>query len=319
MPQHLVFDPCYNTDLREFGVDKPFALDRGALVLQELERRFGKEAAVYEKPEPVAVDDILLVHSPAYIESLKKPETWVQIMEFKDEEYTPNKATRALPDLLDDIRLKCGGTLLAAHNALELGMCANLGAGYHHAFPDQGRGYCVLNDLAITVKNVQRSGKATKILIVDLDFHQGDGTALIFKGDKDVFTLSVHSQDGWPDVKQESSLDVPIYQNEEHVYLDKVDVAVKQALRSFAPDLVLYVAGSDPYEKDVLPGTVFIKLSLAQLGRRDKFIIDTFADRGIPLASVFAGGYGPDVWEVHYQCTQYLLERSGKLVASQSP
>jgi acetoin utilization deacetylase AcuC-like enzyme len=318
MPNHLVFDPRYNIDLAEFGVEKPFALDRGELVLQELGRRFGPNAALYDKPEPISIDDILLVHSPEYLERLKLPQTWCQIMEFKEEEYAPSKAKRELPALLEDIRLKCGGTLLAAKNALELGLCANLGAGYHHAFPEQGRGYCVLNDLAITVRSLQRAGTVTNVLIVDLDFHQGDGTALIFKGDSSVFTLSVHSQEGWPEEKQESSLDVPIYQNEEHLYLDKTEAAIRQSLRSFAPDLVLFVAGSDPYEKDVLPGTAFIKLSLDQLERRDKFVIDTFATRGIPLASVFAGGYGPNVWEVHYQCTQYLLERSGKLVASQS-
>jgi acetoin utilization deacetylase AcuC-like enzyme len=133
-----------------------------------------------------------------------------------------------------------------------------------------------------------------------------------------VFTLSVHSQEGWPERKQESSLDVPIYQNEEHLYLEKMEAAIRQSLRSFAPDLVLFVAGSDPYEKDVLPGTAFIKLSLEQLARRDRFVIDTFAARGVPLASVFAGGYGPNVWEVHYQCTEYLLERNGKLSAGKS-
>jgi len=318
MPQHLVFSPRYSIDLSEFGVNKPFALDRGELVLAELERRFGKDATRYDTPEPLSREDILLVHTSAYLDSLREPQTWLSIMEFKEDEYSPEGAKRPIPELLDDIKLKCGGTLLAARNALELGLCANLGAGYHHAFPDRGRGYCVLNDLAITIRKLRHEGKIKRTLIVDLDFHQGDGTALIFKDDDDTFTLSVHSQEGWPEEKQQSSLDVPIFQGEEHLYLEKTAEAIASALASFAPNIVLFVAGSDPYEKDVLPGTAFIKLSLSQLNERDRMVIDTFAQKGIPLASVFAGGYGPHVWQVHYEATKHLLERSGTLIGSQS-
>src|SRR5262249_48005393 len=150
---------------------------------------------------------------------------------------------------------------------------------------DRGRGYCVLHDLAITVRRLQKEKRVKRVMIVDLDFHQGDGSALIFKDDPDVFTFSVHSQEGWPDVKQTSDLDVPIYQGEEHLYLEKTQMGLARAMRLFSPDLVLYVAGSDPYEKDVLPGTAFLKLTLDQLRKRDEFIIDTFFDLGVPLAS----------------------------------
>jgi acetoin utilization deacetylase AcuC-like enzyme len=318
MPEHLVFSPEYNVDLMQFGVNKPFALDRGELVLAEIERRFGQDAARYDKPSPLTIEDILLVHTPEYIDSLKHPQTWQQIMEFQADDYFPERAKRPIPELLENISLKSGGTLLAARNALELGLCANLGGGYHHAFPDQGRGYCVIHDIAISIRKLRQEGKIKRALIVDMDFHQGDGSAVIFAQDPDTFTLSVHSQEGWPEVKQISSLDVPIFQGEEQLYLDKTRDGIERALKLFAPDLVLYVAGSDPYEKDVLPGTVFIKLSLAQLNERERLVIDTFADLGIPLASVFAGGYGPHVWEVHYGATRHLLERSGTLIGSQS-
>jgi acetoin utilization deacetylase AcuC-like enzyme len=318
MPKHLVFSPLYKTDLSAFGIDKPFALDRGEQVLAELTRRFGASTAEYEVPDPISLEDIALVHTPAYLERLKNPETWMQIFEFKDEEYFPEKATKQLPELLSDFRLKSGGTLLAARNALENGLTANLGGGYHHAFPDRGRGYCVIHDVGIAIRRLRKENKIKKVMVVDLDFHQGDGTAVIFKGDYDVFTLSVHSQEGWPDEKQESSMDIPIFQGEEHLYLEKLQSGVSKALRHFAPDLVLYVAGSDPYEKDVLPGSAFLKMTLDQMKERDKFVIDSFAGLGIPLASVFAGGYGPHVWEVHYWSTHYLLERSGIFVGSQS-
>jgi len=318
MPEHLVYSPRYNMNLADFGMNKPFALDRGEQVLAELERRFGSEVAKHEIPEPVTLEDVLLVHSRGYLKDLERIETWMEIMEFGQDEYFPDRSKRPLPELLDDIRLKCGGTLLAARNALELGLCANLGAGYHHAFPDRGRGYCVLHDLAIAIRRLRAEKKVDKVMVVDLDFHQGDGTAVVFAEDSKTFTLSVHSQEGWPEQKQQSTLDVPIFQGEEHLYVDKTAAALKEALQTFAPDLVLYVAGSDAYEKDILPGTAFMKLSLPQLNERDRLVIDTFADMGVPLASVFAGGYGPHVWEVHFYTTQYLLERSGKLIGSQS-
>jgi acetoin utilization deacetylase AcuC-like enzyme len=155
-------------------------------------------------------------------------------------------------------------------------------------------------------------------MIVDVDFHQGDGSALIFKDDPDVYTLSIHSEEGWPEEKQVSSLDVPVRSSEHFLYLMKLERALDYALQNFTPDLVLYVAGSDPYVLDTLPGTKFLHLSLVEMRERDEFVIDTFANRGIPLAMVFAGGYGPDVWEVHYWATRRLLERAGKLSRAES-
>jgi acetoin utilization deacetylase AcuC-like enzyme len=314
--QHLVFSPRYNTNLSEFGIDKPFALDRGEMVLAELSRRFGRQSAEYEVPEPISLADIRLVHTQDYLDSLSDPQTWLQIFEFTEKEYFPDQAQRPLPELLNDLRLKSGGTLLAARFAMDSGLAANLGGGYHHAFPDRGHGYCVLHDIAISIRRLQKDARIKRALIVDLDFHQGDGSAVIFKGEEEVFTLSLHSQEGWPEHKQESDLDVPIYQGEEHLYLEKLEEALTTALRRFAPDMVVFIAGSDPYEKDVLPGTAFLKMTLEQLRQRDEFVIDSFADLGIPLVSVFAGGYGPDVWQVHYNATKHLLERSGILVGS---
>ncbi len=161
---------------------------------------------------------------------------------------------------------------------------------------------CTLSSLKLRYQDACQ--RARKVLIVDLDFHQGDGTAVIFKKNPDVFTLSVHSSEGWPEKKQQSDLDVPIFENEEHLYLKKTAAAIDNALKIFSPDLVLFIAGSDPYEKDVLPGSNFIRLSLEQITKRDAYVIDKFSILGIPLTMVFAGGYGPDVWEVHYWATR---------------
>ncbi len=316
----LIYSPSYNTNLSEYGIDKPFALDRGQSVLDALAGDLGGVVA-YSMPEPVSVDDMLRVHTAAYLDSLNNTEVWKELFEFTPEEYDPRRAIKPLPELLDDIRLKCGGTLLAAERALDHGMAANLGGGYHHAFPERGRGFCAIHDIAVAIRSLQQRGRIKTALVVDLDFHQGDGTAVIFKDDPSVFTLSVHSHEGWPEEKQESTLDVSIYSSETDLYQQKVEDAVNRALSSFAPDLVIYVAGSDPYELDVLPGTKFLQLSLAQMQDRDGFVIKTFADRGIPLAMVFAGGYGPHVWEVHYFAVKHLLERAGthKMAVARSP
>lgn len=310
MARHLVHSQSYNTNLADFGVDKPFALDRGDLVLKRLAEDAGYAIEVQE-PEAISQNDILLVHTERYLESLKNEATWLEIFEFKPHEYFPEKATRPLTGLIDDIRIKCGGTLEAAETCLTTGLAANLGGGYHHAFPDRGRGYCVLHDVAIAIRSLKKRKLIKRAMVVDLDFHQGDGTALIFRDELDVFTFSVHSEEGWPDEKQISDLDVPIKESEAHLYLEKMEDGMQKALSSFAPDMVVFVAGSDPYEKDVLPGSRFINLDLATMRKRDAYVIDTFADLRIPLCMVYSGGYGPDVWEVHYFATRHLLERSG--------
>jgi acetoin utilization deacetylase AcuC-like enzyme len=310
MKTNLVFSSRYKTPLSDFGFDKPFALDRGEMVLKRLSEDIGAPVP-YLEPDPITDEQVLLVHTPEYLKTLAIPKTWIDLFEFRESEYFPERATRPLPSIIDDFKLKSGGTLKASELSLDIGLAANLGGGYHHAFPDQGRGYCPINDIAIAIRHLQKIGKIKKALIVDLDFHQGDGTAVAFRNDDSVFTFSVHSEEGWPEVKQQSDLDIPIKEIEKEKSLEKTRAGLKLALSKFAPDMVIYVAGSDPYEKDVLPGTSFFRLPLSVMKARDELVIDTFADLGISLASVFAGGYGPDVWEVHYLSTRRLLERSG--------
>lgn len=307
----LVYSPDYQTDLNKYGVKKDFALDRGARVLKQLEQDHGAPIP-YLVPNKIPIADILLVHQKEYLESLKEPTTWLSIFEFKESEYEPSSAAMPLNMILEDFRIKTGGTKLASTNALDHGLTANLGGGYHHAFPDQGRGYCAINDIAISIRSLQRDKKIKTAMIIDLDFHQGDGNALIFKNDQSVFTLSVHSKEGWPDQKQKSDIDVNIPEGEENTYLERTEQAIEKALSSLTPDLVFFVAGSDPYEKDILPGTKLLKLSLDQMKERDKLVIDKFHNLGIPLTIVFAGGYGPHVWEVHYHAIKHLLTRQSE-------
>jgi acetoin utilization deacetylase AcuC-like enzyme len=305
----LVHSPKYTTPLADFGINKPFALDRGQLVVERLRKELDAYLQPLE-PQPISREQALLVHTAEYISSLEDAGVWKEIFELKPEEYNPSQAKRPLNELFDDIAFKSGGTLLASRLALIGGMAANLGGGYHHAFPNRGRGFCVLHDIAIAIRSLQKEKLLKRALIVDVDFHQGDGSAVIFKSDPSVFTLSIHSEEGWPEEKQQSDLDVPVYTSDQHLYLEKLQDALQVALKRFSPDFVMFVAGSDAYELDVLPGTAFIKLPLATMRTRDEFVLDTFAKLGVPLAMVFAGGYGPHVWEVHYWATKRLVEHA---------
>jgi acetoin utilization deacetylase AcuC-like enzyme len=294
-----------------FGITTPFALDRGQLVLAALSQELGRKLRG-RTPRPLTLAELRLVHTEGYLASLSRAEVWSEIFGLRFQATHPS-ATRPLPELLDDFRLKSGGTLLAAELALKHGLAANLGAGYHHAWADKGEGFCAVNDIAIAIRALQKSGAIRTALVVDVDFHQGNGTAAIFAGDDSVYTLSIHSDEAWPHEKQHSTCDVPIRYNESALYLPKLKAALEAALSQFKPDLCIFVQGSDAYEKDAATGGRLMKLNLEQLRQRDEYVLDTLADRGIPTALVFSGGYGPDAWRVHSNAVRHLLRRAWKL------
>ncbi|HEX9924097.1 MAG TPA: histone deacetylase [Anaerolineae bacterium] len=186
-----------------------------------------------------------------------------------------------------------GGTVLTACLALEHGLACNTAGGTHHAFFEYGSGYCIFNDLAVAAAIVQARGLANKILIVDLDVHQGDGTATLFQDDPSVFTFSMHCQTNFPFTKQQSDLDVPLAEGtEDEFYLTTLAVYLSDVLTAFKPDLVLYDAGVDPHRADRLG-----KLSLSDEGiyLRDLQVLQSCALHGFPVATVVGGGYAEDI------------------------
>jgi len=297
--------------MNAYGITTPFALDRGQLVLAALSQELGRKLHGLT-PRPLTLSELRLAHTEAYLASLSRAEVWSDIFGLQYQATHP-VATRLLPELLNDFRLKSGGTLLAAKLALKHGLAANLGAGYHHAWADKGEGFCAINDIAIAIRALQQCGAIKRALVVDVDFHQGNGTAAIFAGDPSVVTLSVHSAEAWPHEKQKSTIDVPIRCNESAQYLPRLKAALELALAQFKPDLCIFVQGSDAYEKDAATGGRLMKLTLEQLRQRDEYVIDTLADRGIATALVFSGGYGPDAWRVHFNAVRHLLRRAWKL------
>ncbi|WP_228040906.1 histone deacetylase [Nodosilinea sp. LEGE 07088] len=183
-----------------------------------------------------------------------------------------------------------GGTILTAKLALEHGLACNTAGGTHHAFPDHGSGFCIFNDLAIAARVLQQQGHVNRVLILDLDVHQGDGTAWIFRDDPNVFTFSMHCHDNFPARKQASDLDVPLALGmEDDAYLNCLAQYVPDLLAQVRPDLVLYDAGADPHRDDLLG-----KLALTNTGiyERDRYVLHCCAQAGYPVACVIGGGYG---------------------------
>jgi acetoin utilization deacetylase AcuC-like enzyme len=242
-------------------------------------------AAQVHLPDRPALDVIEQVHMPEYVRDYC-------------EGTLDAKAQRRIglpwsPALVNRTCVAVGGTVLTAKLALRHGLACNTAGGTHHAFPDYGSGFCIFNDLAIAARTVQRLNLAQRILIVDLDVHQGDGTALIFQDDPSVFTFSMHCEVNFPGTKQQSDLDVPLPVGmEDDDYLQTLADYLPDLLTQVQPDLVLYDAGVDPHLGDRLG-----KLALTDTGlfRREMQVLSTCVGLGYPIACVIGGGYAEDL------------------------
>jgi len=217
------------------------------------------------------------------------------------------------PNLVKRTCTAVGGTILTAKLALSHGIACNTAGGTHHAFPDYGSGFCIFNDLAIAAQILLDQGWVQRLLIFDLDVHQGDGTAWIFRNDPRVFTFSMHCEVNFPRLKQISDLDVPLPEGtEDAAYLRQVHAYLPDLLRQVQPDLVLYDAGVDIHVNDRLG-----KLALTNTGlyERDRGVLATCVAAGYPVACVIGGGYGDPMAELVYRHS--LLHRAAAEVYHQ--
>jgi acetoin utilization deacetylase AcuC-like enzyme len=272
------YTPDYHVTLPE---KHPFPMGKFPALHQRLldERLIGEHDVV--APREADWADLLLVHDRAYLDALAGG--------------TLSKAAErrmGLPwsrALVKRSRLAVQGTMNAVYMALQDGMAANLAGGTHHAFPGHGEGFCVLNDVAVAIRSVRRAGWIRRAMVIDLDVHQGNGTAAIFEADPDVFTLSVHGEKNYPFRKVPSTLDIGLPDGtDDDAYMEAIQPVVSRALDSFACDVVIYLAGVD-----VLEGDRFGRLSLSREGlhRRDRFILEEVRGRDIPLVCLLSGGY----------------------------
>jgi len=245
----------------------------------------GAKKENFLRPRPAPDEDVLLVHTPRYLKRIKSGS--LSHAELKALEI------RFSPELVRFALLSVGGTVLAARKALEGGMAVHIGGGFHHAFPDHGEGFCLLNDVAVAARKVVEDKLADRVMIVDCDLHQGNGTAAALAGREDIFTMSMHQMDVYPADKPLSTVDVGLWTGDGDVpYLNRLRAHIPKIYKEFRPDLVLYLAGADPYEKDQLGG---LALSKAGLKERDKLVIENARRLGIAVAVVLAGGYAADI------------------------
>jgi acetoin utilization deacetylase AcuC-like enzyme len=261
-----------------------FPLQKYRLVYENL-LSMGARREDFLRPRPASDEDVLLVHTARYLKHLKTgtlSPAELQALEL-----------RFSPDLVRFALLSVGGTLLAARKALEDGLALHIGGGFHHAFRDHGEGFCVLNDVAVAVEKMIAEKRASRVMVVDCDLHQGNGTAAIFSGREDVFTFSLHQMDIYPSEKPAGTLDAGLWSGDgDAKYLAELGAHVPQIYKEFRPDLVLYLAGADPFEKDQLGG---LQLTLAGLRERDRIVIENARRCRIPVAVVLAGGYAAEI------------------------
>jgi len=264
----------------------------------------------FVEPKPAADEDILLVHTPVYVQKLKTGT--LSVREELELEVPYSKL------LVEAFWLMAGGSILAADLALRDGVSINLGGGFHHAFPDHGEGFCVVNDIAIAIRKMQKDGRIKRAMTVDCDVHQGNGTAVIFGGHAepfplpagwsasytapppasetmvqghagDVFTISLHQLNNYPVWKPASSMDINLPDGvTDSEYLYWLERALISARRLFEPELISYVAGADPYCRDQLGG---LGLTIEGLQQRDEMVLSFARDWGVPVMVTYAGGY----------------------------
>jgi len=253
-------------------------------------------------PESASDAELLRVHDAAYLRNVVGGKLDAQAMRRIGFPWSAAMVERS--------RRSAGATIAACRSALASGCGVNLAGGTHHAHANFGCGFCVFNDAAVAARAMQAEGLAGRVLIFDLDVHQGDGTAAIFAGDDSVFTCSMHGRANFPFRKYESDLDVELDDGTgDASYLAALGVVLPRALDRARPDLVIYLAGADPYEGDRLGR---LSLSKAGLEARDRYVLDTLRDQALPVAIAMAGGYAErieDVVDIHFATVSLALER----------
>lgn len=265
-----------------------YPMDKYRLVPERLlaEKTLTQDELV--EPEPVTLDDVLRVHTPDYVYAFMNGALERKALLRLGLPWSPELVRRAFAVI--------GGTLGAARLALEEGTAANLAGGTHHAFADHGEGYCIFNDLVIVLRRLRTEGTAKRFLIIDLDVHQGNGTAALCQTDVEVFTFSMHGENNYPVRKEHSSWDISLPDGTtDEQYLDLLTQALPQLLDRFSPDLIFYQAGVD-----VLAGDRFGKLALTMtgVGERDRLVSEFVRRAGLPLVVTLGGGYAHDIHRI---------------------
>ncbi|MBT3134186.1 histone deacetylase [Alteromonas sp. ALT199] len=291
MTTPLVFHPIYSElDLPE---RHRFPIEKYVGIRDELVKR-GVANTRFIKPTPVCISELTSYFDPRYVDELTTGAL-------------DKKAMRRIgfpwsQQLIERTRTAVAGTCLTAKLALEHGKALNLTGGYHHAFAEYGSGFCLFNDLYLAAKTMQNTAAIENVLIVDLDVHQGDGTAKLAENDRDIFTLSIHGEKNFPYRKQHSDIDIGLAKGtEDDEYLNTLEQALTLVVRQFQPDAIIYDAGVDVHVNDDLG---HLNISTQGVYERDRQVFALAERLGVPIAAVIGGGYQRDIAalvDVHIQ------------------
>lgn len=264
-----------------------FPMAKYALLREEIMAEGIATAADVLEPQGARRDELLLAHRADYVDRFCGGQ--LDAMEIRRLGFPWS------PQLVERSRRSVGGTIAAARAACTAGVAMNLAGGTHHAFADHGEGFCAFNDVAVTIRVLQRDGRIARAAVVDLDVHQGNGTHAIFAGDDSVFTFSMHGGRNYPFHKVAGCVDIELPDGTgDGAYLTALAGALPDIIRDARPDLVFYLAGADPHEHDRLGR---LSLTADGLARRDAMVMQMCRDVGIPIAVVIGGGYGRDIHE----------------------
>jgi len=322
LPFKLVYSEKYFLPIGEHV----FRADKYRMIRQRLFSLGVVDESDFLEPRFASESEVMLVHSPHYINKLMEGSLTAREELQMEIPYSPQ--------VVDTFMLHTGGSILAAERALVDGACVNIGGGFHHAFPDHGEGFCMLHDVAVAIRSLQKRKLIQRAMTVDCDVHQGNGTAAIFGGasrqtgtlpsahqgsvfglsggnmrqgnSKDVFTISLHQENNYPLVKPPSSIDVNLPDGcGDDEYLAWLDNALSSGLRQFEPELICYFAGADPFGEDQLGG---LNLTMDGLKQRDELVFRVAEAREIPVMVTFAGGYAIRVEDTVSIHTNTILE-----------
>jgi acetoin utilization deacetylase AcuC-like enzyme len=334
----ILTDPRLHFQYTDYGILLPIRTSKITKVLAHLEglptlkNRPWKIGAI---TQTVTRADFARAHDEAYLDKLFGPGLEKEVLSAYElidsagnfHRYAPETAVKPLARFLEDhTMIHVAGTLQACRVALDKGWAFFTGGGMHHGHRDRGTGFCLVNDLVIAARALQAEGRIQHAWIVDVDAHKGDGTASVCAGDDTILTLSIHMAEAWPldsETARErgddnpslvpSDIDIAQLAGEDNLYLPRLAEGL-QDLKRLAlqkhgrlPDLVLVVDGADPYEKDELPSTQTMRLTLPQMLERDLLLDRFFTSQGLPSAWVNAGGYGEHVWDVYAQYLSQVL------------
>jgi acetoin utilization deacetylase AcuC-like enzyme len=277
LPFKLVYHDGYDLNLGPHV----FPSQKFRLIRDRLLASGFAEPPDFVQPEPATDQDLLLVHQRGWITRLKQGTLdYLELMKLE----IPYSR-----QMVEAFWLAAGGTTLAARLALQDRIGFNIGGGFHHAFAGHGEGFCAINDVAVAIRKLQQEHLIERAMVVDCDVHDGNGTAAIFGGDPSVFTLSIHQFNNYPSIKPPSNIDVDLEDGiGDAEYLDRLGTACRKGVNEFQPQLLMYVAGADPYCEDQLGG---LALSIDGLKSRDRLVFDLASEQGAAVAVTLAGGY----------------------------